>query len=181
MTEYKDGDKVVVRLVGADEMQELTGIKVGSIMGCPILGTLEDFQPKEEKIKMTVEEKKEFDELKKLNETLYYALYYMNADWSPTAYNRLYNNNTDSDNNKAQLEFARAWEHPELIEVVHEDVKTVKVAGLYLWKYKNEYKLVADFDMRNENYYFTKRELKKINELEQFKHVDLVGAWEDGE
>ncbi|MFT9003776.1 MAG: hypothetical protein ABF991_03610 [Liquorilactobacillus hordei] len=174
---YKKGDKVVVEIdeIDADKLKENYDL---DIYNNQVLGKLEDFQSAQEKIKMTVEEKKEFDKLASMSPLC--ALLKVDKDTQPIFYNKLWHGHGD-DKASNQFEFIKALEHPELIEVVHEDVKTVKVAGLYLWKYKNEYKLVADFDMRNENYYFTKRELKKINELEQFKHVDLVGAWEDGE
>lgn len=32
---------------------------------------------------------------------------------------------------------------------------------------------------KNENYYFTKSEVEKINKEDKFKNVDLVAAWEE--
>ncbi|MCI1920467.1 MAG: hypothetical protein LKJ22_00930 [Liquorilactobacillus nagelii] len=122
----------------------------------------------------------EINKLRRACTTLFVVFDEIDEEEYPCLFDRLFGKETDSaENNKAQLEFSKYWEHPELIEVVHEDVRTVKVAELYLWKYAGEYKLVADFDERNENYYFTKSEVEKINKLEKFNNVNLVAAWED--
>lgn len=192
---YKKGDKVVVEingLQGTDSISQNKSYFIGNgetnILGsspilseCYILGKLEDFQPAQEKIKMTVEEKGEFDELKATQNTPYSAMDGVDDDNYPILFEQLFNNGIAELDAVAQFEFARAWEHPELIEVIHENVKKVEVAGYYLWKSDGKCRLVDDFDERNEHYYFTKSEIENINKQPKFKHIDLVAAWEDEE
>ncbi|ATE84859.1 hypothetical protein vBOeSunk162_31 [Oenococcus phage vB_OeS_unk162] len=69
-----------------------------------------------DKIVFTKEEKEEFDELKKEYTTLYSVLFMINEIDFPKLFESLFNNSF-SQNNLAQLEFARAWANPDLIEV----------------------------------------------------------------
>ncbi|MFT8556630.1 hypothetical protein [Liquorilactobacillus hordei] len=146
--------------------------------GNQILGKVEDFTPTQEKIEMTVAEKKEFDRLKGTYVTVSNALWEIRNDPNSRLNGKLYHATLNLCNTN-QLKFVRAWEHPELIEVIHEDVRIVKVAGMYLWKHAAEPHLSYDFDIRNEGYYFTKTEVKNINKEDKFKNVDLVAAWEE--
>lgn len=110
MTEYKKGDKVVVEI---DD---------------------EDFQ-KPKKIKMTVEEKREFVKLKNNFITLYGAIrgvYGYNL--YPQLYKRLRKNDHYNADNKAQLEFAKAWEDPSLIEVETPKRYRLKFLNAYIAK-----------------------------------------------
>ncbi|MFT8548789.1 MAG: hypothetical protein ABF720_06955, partial [Liquorilactobacillus satsumensis] len=60
---YKKNDKVLI-LCTVDYGEEgFTVLKESPLEGPNILGKLEDFQPKEEKIKFTPEIKKEFDSI----------------------------------------------------------------------------------------------------------------------
>ena len=73
-------------------------------------------EEKQDKIIFTEEEKEEFDELKKEYTTLYSVLFMINEIDFPKLFESLFNNSF-SQNNLAQLEFARAWANPDLIEV----------------------------------------------------------------
>lgn len=181
MSEYKKGDKVVVEI--EENHPGYSFIKCGNSVGHvldnkEILYKLEDFQPEEEKIKMTVEEKEEFDELKPNENTFSYALRQIGIS-CPNLTNRLFKNKSVEDDNMRQIEFAKAWEKPSRIKVIHEDVRMVQVGDRNLWEHDGEYLLVNHCDINNEHYYFTKSEIEKISKLEQFKYIDLVGAWED--
>ncbi|KRN31112.1 hypothetical protein [Liquorilactobacillus mali] len=112
MTEYKKGDRVVVEIdeIDADKLKENYDL---DIYNNQVLGKLEDFQPAQEKIKMTVEEKKEFDDLGDM--TPHLVLDMINTDDYPNLYRRIF---VRKDSIHMQAELAKALEHPELIEVV---------------------------------------------------------------
>ncbi|MDN7145284.1 hypothetical protein QS460_05010 [Liquorilactobacillus mali] len=113
MTEpYKKGDKVVVKIDTGDSRKLNIGCDV-SFYNKQILGKLKDFMPKQEKIKMTVEEKKEFDEL--ISMSPWSALVNIRPEESPVLYSSLWESDHATSN---QFKFVRALEHPELIEVV---------------------------------------------------------------
>ena len=186
-TEYEKGDKAIIEIDGiAESLNGTPYVKIDHSWVSPncLLGKLEDFQPAQEKIKMTVEEKKEFDDLK--DSCTYISEFWVALRLSKetthlySKLNEYLKLGTESDIYLKEKKLTLSFFKPELIEVVHEDVKIVKVAGLYLWKYASGHKLVDHFDKRNENYYFTKAEVKEINKLPKFKYVDLVTAWEDG-
>lgn len=61
--EYKKGDKVIIEIDEVDA-KNLNNSFLVHLVRKQILGKLEDSQPAQEKIKMTVEEKKEFDEMR---------------------------------------------------------------------------------------------------------------------
>ena len=99
----------------AREVYKLNGFQGPN--DCDLYETLiipEDFQPADKKIKMTVEEKKEFDNLRGFS--LGAILTNLDINTYPNLYNRLFSGKV-SENNQAQLEFARAWGAPSLIEV----------------------------------------------------------------
>lgn len=78
------------------------------------------------KVRMSVVEKKEFDELKRHRVTVYGALDMIEDDY-PKLYTRLFGNSSHEGDSKAQLEFARAWADPSLIEVIPDKKWNVKV------------------------------------------------------
>ncbi|KRL08011.1 hypothetical protein [Liquorilactobacillus hordei] len=186
-TEYKKGDKVVISVpeIGHNTLgKQVLIFDEDSFLEVPIndkhfLGKLEDFKPAEEKIKFTPEEKKEFDHLKSLGRTLFDALNRIRSTeisrFFPYLDNKLFNKETGFSN---QFEFARAWENPELIELI-EPRHAVKVANMWLWKVENDYRLIEKFSLFNENCHFTKKEIEEIAKLPKFKYIELVGAWEE--
>ena len=86
------------------------------------------FKPKN--IKFSEEEKREFDDLLGELNNGEYTIYqvfdnvisteYYSASKYSNLYRRLFYNSTTAEDNKNQIEFVRAIEHPELIEVVKE-------------------------------------------------------------
>lgn len=182
MTKYKRSDKVVINLDALDAELLENKRTIICFSKSQVLGKLEDFQPAEEKIKFTVEEKREFDKLKDGWTGIFRALDSIVVSRYPKLYAKLFTKPLSyKEQNKVLIEFARAWANPELIEVIGETVKTIQVGGRNLWGHDGEYSLVNHCDINNEHYYFTKSEIEKISKLEQFKYIDLVGAWEDGE
>ncbi|WP_186786861.1 hypothetical protein, partial [Oenococcus oeni] len=73
-------------------------------------------EEKQDKIIFTKEEKEEFDGLKKKSISLYAMFININKTDFPKLYKRLFKN-APTRNNLFQLEFARAWANPDLIEV----------------------------------------------------------------
>lgn len=95
------------------------------------------------KVPMAEAEKKEFDELKnELTAHIYDLddlLTKIRASDYPHLYHRLYV--ADGDGVKSQLEFARAWADPSLIEVIPEDkywVKCYPTDDCYFYKYEGK-------------------------------------------
>ena len=74
---------------------------------------------------MSVAEKKEFDELKSDWQVLICAFDAINEIDYPRWFSRL--NDYPDDNDKHQIEFARAWADPSLIEVIPDKKWNVKV------------------------------------------------------
>lgn len=77
------------------------------------------------KVRMSVAEKKEFDELKSDWQVLICAFDAINEIDYPRWFSRL--NDYPDDNDEHQLEFARAWADPSLIEVISDRKWKVKV------------------------------------------------------
>lgn len=134
MTEYKKGDKVVVKL----DVIEATTLSRGNgmvISNSEILGKLEDFQQVEGKIKFTVEEKREFDKLKDGWTGIYKVLDSIVISRYPKLYAKLFTKSLSyKEQNKVLIEFVKAWTKPELIEVVSEPEKheiKVGIQNLY--------------------------------------------------
>ncbi|MFT9003173.1 MAG: hypothetical protein ABF991_00525 [Liquorilactobacillus hordei] len=132
-TEYKKDDKVVISVpeIGRSILgTQLIMLSATDDGGIPVddrhvLGKLEDFQPAEEKIKFTPEEKKEFDELKIQWTTIQGALsdlYNHRYIEFRNIYKRLFSLGTRK-NNEAQIEFTKAWEKPSRIEVIEPEHK----------------------------------------------------------
>ncbi|MFT8936611.1 MAG: hypothetical protein ABF470_00330 [Liquorilactobacillus sp.] len=137
MTEYKKGDMVVVEL-DYDDAEGLNGGKDIATYYEQVLGKLEDFQPVEEKIKFTPEEKKEFDHLKGEKLTLYLALKKINQSDYPFLFQRMWNVLPRVGKNKVQVEFAIAWEKPSRIVVIEPEKYEVELDnGTYLQKDNN--------------------------------------------
>ncbi|MFT9003128.1 MAG: hypothetical protein ABF991_00290 [Liquorilactobacillus hordei] len=126
---YEVGDKIVVKVKNIGENfrdeQLIYVIEDGSkdyrsLNEREVLGKLEDFTPKQEKIKMTVGEKKEFDELKETYATPYGMLHNLIHKKDLALYRKVFMNANAKENSKEQLRFIKAFEHPELIEVDYE-------------------------------------------------------------
>ncbi|MFT9255108.1 hypothetical protein [Liquorilactobacillus hordei] len=126
---YEIGDKIVVKVKNIGENfrdeQLIYVIEDGSkdyrsLHEQEVLGKLEDFQPKQVKIKMTVDEKKEFDELKETYATPYGMLHNLIHKKDFDLYRKVFMNANTKENSKEQLRFIKAFEHPELIEVDYE-------------------------------------------------------------
>lgn len=117
---YKKGDKVVVE-IDHDDAKGLNDEKDILTHYEQVLGKVEDFKPAQEKIKMTSEGKEEFNDLTNDFKTAYAIFYQINeyASSHPYLYNKLFCNCTCEKDGKAQAEFVKALEHPELIEVEH--------------------------------------------------------------
>ena len=126
MAEYKKDDKVVIIGTVTRSEDEFGNLDIDLPNGDYPRRTLktsevthlEDFTPAEEKIKMTVEEKREFDKLKKVHKSLFLAFSDIYDDEYPNLFGRLFDNDDVEKSCKAQLEFARAWDKPSKIEVI---------------------------------------------------------------
>lgn len=117
------------------------------------------------KVRMSVAEKKEFDELKRHRGTVYGALDMIEDDY-PKLYTRLFGNSSHEGESKAQLEFARAWADPSLIEVIPEKRWNVKVppferTNKYYYKYGEELDWSISSHNEDEDQQFTDSELKE--------------------
>lgn len=91
------------------------------------------------KVCMSVAEKKEFDELKSDWQVLICAFDAINEIDYPRWFSRL--NDYPDDNDEHQLDFARAWADPSLIEVIPEDkywVKCYPTDDCYFYKYEGK-------------------------------------------
>lgn len=180
---YEKGDKVVVEIVSTDTSRR--PYEIGNsfntvwLEGNQILGKLEDFQPAQEKIKMTVEEKKEFDKLLEefkhsntdLNDLLVDICDYSVAH--PVLHTKLFENSTTFLDRKKQLEFARALEHPDLIEVVKEKKYYIKILGQYL-VYSKSHKMGIELVNKRYADQFSLDLIREMNGWEKFKEIDLL-------
>ena len=91
------------------------------------------------KVRFTGEEKAEFDELKSDWQVLICAFDAINEIDYPRWFSRL--NDYPDDNDEHQLDFARAWADPSLIEVIPEDkywVKCYPTDDCYFYKYEGK-------------------------------------------
>ncbi|MCI1921954.1 MAG: hypothetical protein LKJ22_08540 [Liquorilactobacillus nagelii] len=116
---YKKGDRVVFKIdeIDASDLNDVKFVTFGSDQ---LLGKLEDFQPAEKKIKMTVEEKNEFDLLREQYITPYAAMANMHACSEPHLFKKVNTHESDEKRAQNQFKFFKAFEHPELIEVEKE-------------------------------------------------------------
>ena len=128
------------------------------------------------KVKMTEAEKAEFDKLNKEWTTLYLAINAINDEFLeyPLLLNRLFRRMTSAEDNEAQIEFARAWADPSLIEVVKEPKFNVKVPVSKGRDYYEKYSTVKEDNLvivgtlnslrellTNTEFQFTESELKE--------------------
>ena len=121
------------------------------------------------KVKMTQAEKDEFDKLKdeiSLNRHDLDDLLTRIKDSEdfPFLYHRLYV--ADGDGVESQLEFARAWANPSLIEVIPEKKWNVKVppfekTNKYYYKFGEKLRWAGRFGNDDEDQQFTADELKE--------------------
>lgn len=91
------------------------------------------------KIKFTEAEKKEFDSIDN-DETLSNALDIIEREDYPNLYGRIYYHKVPEYQN-FELEFARAWADPSLIEVIPEkkwNVRVPKLKNMFYWKNDDE-------------------------------------------
>lgn len=114
------------------------------------------------KVRMSVAEKKEFDELKSDWQVLICAFDAINEIDYPRWFSRL--NDYPDDNDKHQLDFARAWADESLIEVIPEKKWEVKVPcapdHYYLKDTDNELIVSYASDGTESRKQFTSKELK---------------------
>lgn len=134
------------------------------------------------KIHMSVAEKKEFDELKTQGNTLYTALDNMSCDGD--LYIRFFGT---TDLNAKQIEFARAWADPSLIEVVKEPKFNVKVPVSKGRDYYKKYSTVKEDNLvivvtldslrellTNTEFQFTEAELKQYGlDSDMYEKVEV--------
>lgn len=114
------------------------------------------------KVRMSVAEKKEFDELKSDWQVLICAFDAINEIDYPRWFSRL--NDYPDDNDKHQLEFARAWADESLIEVIPDkkwEVKVPRAPDHYYFK-DTDNELVVSYasDGTESRKQFTAEELK---------------------
>ncbi|MFT9003127.1 MAG: hypothetical protein ABF991_00285 [Liquorilactobacillus hordei] len=156
---YKIGDRVVIRLSGVSNNvfgRQLLSVIPDCDFGLSsndssVLGKLEDFQSAQKRIKMTVEEKKEFDKLRCTCGHLRDALnQIVNSINFPILKEKL----IFGDSYKTEWNIVHAWYEENSIQVVEEDVRIVKVAGMYLWKRAAEPHLSYDFDEKKRELLF---------------------------
>ncbi|MFT8725406.1 hypothetical protein [Liquorilactobacillus nagelii] len=173
---YKKGDKVVVEIKETHPGYSFINIKgnVGHVIdNKEILGKLEDFNTAQEKIKMTVEEKKEFDKLLGRRDNSYpdlndfLKIICECPQFYPALHKKLFGNLTAFFDRKEQFKFARALEHPDLIEV--EKPKRYYIHLFpgergYLNKFKkNSHYTISDkCELDSFQVAFTKEEIDKI-------------------
>ena len=119
------------------------------------------------KVKMTQVEKDEFDALKTRALTLISCFGMINDFGYPHLDKRLHDNNKIGQNDLAQIEFARAWADPSLIEVIPEKRWNVKIPPFEKTKRyycKGDKGLLGEGDSCNNQYefqQFTADELKE--------------------
>lgn len=187
---YKSDDKIVVKI---DKLDAASLNKEDNVAfyNEQVLGKLEDFQPADKKIKMTVEEKKEFDKLlKNINNSNSYFADILNAIWNNSGdyhnlRRRLFANANLIVNRKKQFEFVRALENPKLAEV-----EKPKKYYVHLFPgecgYLNKFRDTGDYELDNKDNTsdyctaFTKEEIAKIPQ-DALKITDkaLEGVEED--
>jgi len=118
-------------------------------------------------VKMTKDEKAEFDRLKETYGSVLLALDSMSIAHYPELTGRLVYNNTTEKDNEAVLEFARAWIDPSLIRIIpKEKYYNVKVPGTKdMYYYKDDDELSCDIldDDLYPGQRFTKEELVHYN------------------
>lgn len=137
----------------------------------------------QQKVKMTQAEKKEFDELKRHRGTVYGALDMIEDDY-PKLYTRLFGNSSHEGDNKAQLEFARAWTDESLIEVIPEKKWNVKIFNsddAIYWKKQDGSLTVATIDLTDsDRTQFTAEELKHYGlDKDIFEKIEVGDAKEN--
>jgi hypothetical protein len=175
---YKSGDKLVIKIdeIDASSLNRGSG---ANFWNKQLLGKLEDFQPAEEKIKMTVEEKKEFDNLYSDNGQDVSDIFdEINdcADDYPNLCKRLFSVST-IENFHSQIEFVRALEKPSRIEV-EEKKYWIKLADGYLVNVMGDWLTLKN---KKDGDIFTQSEIDELQKQEQFKAIDLNQCKEEVE
>ena len=134
------------------------------------------------KVKMAKAEKAEFDKLNKEWTTLYLAISAINDEFLeyPLLNNRLFIRMTSAEENEAQIEFARAWADPSLIEVIPEKKWNVKVppferTSRYYYKHGGELGGADSFGNDDEDQQFTDSELKEYGlDDDMFEKIEVT-------
>lgn len=174
---YKAGDKVVVEIKHVDKNDSDLPYKIGGYHSdwCSdndILGKLEDFQPAQEKIKMTADEKKEFDKLKERYVTPYAAMSNMFKDNVPHLFKKVNTHESDEKRAQNQFNFFKAFEYPGLIEVVKKEKKYyVHLFKLQAFGYLNQHWDYLEFLISDKSEtdqcktQFTKDEIENLKDL----------------
>ena len=129
------------------------------------------------KIKMTPKETDEFNKLKGTHDSLILALDEINTRSYPELTNRLMYNNSTQKDNKALLDFVRAWLNPDLIMVgPKEKYYTVRVPhtkDIFYYK-ENDDSLRCGAEGNDPCFKFTKDELVEYNlDLPLFKKKEV--------
>lgn len=176
---YKSDDKIVVKI---DKLDAASLNKEDNVAfyNEQVLGKLEDFQPADKKIKMTVEEKKEFDDITDCFNTPWAILNHIaqHGSLNPNLKNHLFESGTSSEKIAAQIEFVKALEHPELIEVVKEKKYYIKILGQYLVRNSNESEGIELVSKRNADT-FTPNEIAEMSNWKKFQAIDLEKCKEE--
>lgn len=185
MMEYKRGDRVAI--IGTithleDEFGNLgidlpNGDYLQRALKTNEVTHLEDFHPDEKEIKMTPEEKAEFDKLKKFHKSLFWALIDISDVGYPHLFKRISYNDDAEENNKAQLEFAKVWDKPSRIKVVKEKYR-IKLADGYLVNVMGDWLTLKN---KKDGDIFTQSEIDELQKREQFKAIDLNKCKEEVE
>lgn len=175
MMEYEVGDKVVVEITEVDEKDKELTYGVGNptwIRSKYILGKLSDFT-KPEKIKFSEAEMEEFNDIRSITKELLKALTAITRTF--TYYPRLKQWILEKDHplprNEREILFARAWEHPELIEVVKEKKYHIHILNNYISKIHTGYRWVDNY--LDDDTVFTQSEINKIQKMPEFRSIDL--------
>ncbi|KRL08010.1 hypothetical protein FC92_GL001082 [Liquorilactobacillus hordei DSM 19519] len=133
-------DRVVIKLDNTAKNRLNKGRDNITIINEQVLGKLENFQPAEEKIKMTVEEAKEFEELKsRISSARIYMVLFSIIN-NCTQFPALYKFQANDIN---QFNLAKAWVNPSLIEVSEPEKYEIKIGRQYLQLNKSNVFLLA--------------------------------------
>jgi hypothetical protein len=172
---YKFNDKVVVVLDGVDAKNLNENGTIAIIRPGQILGKLSDFT-KPKKIKFSVAEKKEFGKLDGALPFVCLDDIYNCGKTYPLLGKRLFCG-TCKEDKAAQIEFVKALEHPELIEVVEEKKYRLKILDdCYLGRNTAGNACLA---YKTDASSFTQSEIDKMQKLPKFQAIDLEKCKEE--
>jgi hypothetical protein len=178
LRKLKPGDKIIVRIAEIDKRNrywtvQLDGMGIdGWIKNEAVIAVCQ----KPAKIKMTVEEKKEFDKLKERYVTPYAAMSNMFKDNVPHLFKKVNTHESNEKRAQNQFKFFNAFEYPGLIEV-----EKPKKYYIHLFPgecgYLNKFRDTGDYELDNKDNTsdyctaFTIEEIAKIPQ-DAFKIAD---------